>query len=346
MLSILAVVLGLVIIVSAVAADRSARARHPFRAVLLNLFGIGCIGLGLVSVYAWVHPEMRPMRPMRHVAAAESGDRAVMVKLVVGRNGQLEHVVTADSGRDVADAEVVATHTGASADRKAEALAEDPATTDIQIELDELDGIEDSEDESLELPLESGGVEIDFEARPDWVDQPDRDLGETHLISISSGPFKKVRDARRELYKQLKQATDQYINEVVRHPHAAHWVGYSEDEIRHRFVGPDRLFDEKVISPSFGLMHQSHALLEFGPAFHNEVEQAWHQVVARAQLVKVGLGGGAILAMLVMLFGYFNADTATRGFYSGRLKFVTALAILAVIATGFLIARSIPWLWL
>ena len=93
-------------------------------------------------------------------------------------------------------------------------------------------------------------------------------------------------------------------------------------------------------------MHQSHALLEFGPAFHHEVERDWHQVMARTQLVKVALAGGAVLGMLVLLFGYFNADTATRGFYSGRLKFVTAVAILAVVATGFLIARSIPWLWL
>ena len=50
--------------------------------------------------------------------------------------------------------------------------------------------------------------------------------------------------------------------------------------------------------------------------------------------------------MLVLLFGYFNADTATRGFYSGRLKFVTVVAILGMIVAGFLMARSIPWLWL
>ena len=360
MLSILAIVLGLVIIVSAVAADRSARARRPFRAVLLNLFGIGCLGLGLVSVYAWAQPGVRGHH-QHQVAVADSGDRALVVKLVVGHDGRLEHLVTAEAAQDDSGLEAVA-ETAADAESEAEmeagavaetsqeehaeALAEEPSMSIDLIELGELETLEDDQEEPLDFDPQTARVEIDFDARPEWVDQPDRDLGETHLISVSSGPYKKVRNARKELYKQVKQATDEYIIDVVRHPAAAHWVGYSEDEIRHRFLAPDRLFDEKVISPSFGVMHQSHALLEFGPEFHHEVERAWHQVIARAQLVKVALGGGAVLAMLVMLFGYFNADTATRGFYSGRLKFVTGLAILAVIATGFLIARSIPWLWL
>ena len=64
-------------------------------------------------------------------------------------------------------------------------------------------------------------VEIDFDARPEWVDQPDRDLGEVHQISIAAGPYRQQRNARKELYKQLKIATDEYINEVVGHPHAA-----------------------------------------------------------------------------------------------------------------------------
>lgn len=346
MLSILAVVLGLVIIVSAIGADRSARARHTFRAIALNLCGIGCLALGLVSVYAWSHHGLDRSRQVAvAIPAGElapAADRATMVQLVVGSDGRLEHLVaTSDVGRaEAASAELV----------EAE-LAEAEQTAEVEATLEEIDlgGLEPLADEQVEAELDpelGSRVEIDFEARPEWVDQPDRDLGEVHLISIAAGPYRLQRDARKELSRQLKIATDEYLNEVVGHRHASRWIGYDKDEIRHRFVAPAHIYDEKVISPSFGVMHQSHALLEFGPAFHQEVEQDWHQVMARTQLAKVALTGGAVLGMLVLMFGYFNADSATRGFYSGRLKFVTVVAILAVVATGLLIARSIPWLWL
>ncbi len=162
---------------------------------------------------------------------------------------------------------------------------------------------------------------------------------------MCSGPYLRQREARKELSRQLQKATDEYINEFLANASAARWLGYDEARIRQTLVSSQNIYDEKVISPSFGAMHQSHALLEFGPEFHRDVERAWHQIVARAQLAKLALAAVAVLGTLVLLFSYFHADTATRGFYSGRLKFVTAMAILGLVASGLLLARSIPWLW-
>ncbi len=344
MLSILTILFGLLIVVAAVAADRSARAQRPLRAIVLNLIGIGCLVLGLAAVFSWSRHGV--VQGLQLAAACQQDDeRATVVRLVVGEDGQLQYPTGIPSSELVAEAESA---------EKAEVTSDDAvrgARDDLAIALDdvELEAVDQPQGDRPDLglaPNRRSSVEIDYDARPEWVEQPDSDVGETHRMSISSGPYLHQRNARKELYKQLKIATDEYINEVVRHPHAARWIGYDANDVHSRFVGPDHIFDEKVISPSFGVMHQSHALLEFGPVFHNEVENAWHQVMARAQLVKVALAGGAVLGMLVLLFGYFNADTATRGFYSGRLKFATAVAILAVIATGVLIAKSIPWLWL
>ncbi len=349
-MSILAIVFGLVIVVTAIAADRSARARHPFRAIVLNLLGIGCLVMGLVSVFSWSHHHVAPR--LQVVAACQDDDQSTIVRLVLGSDGRLQYPTSSRSDdrsrrADHLDQAEAVTQAEAASDDASQPSSDDnlPITLD-ELDLADLEGAPDDRPDPGLAPNMRATVEIDYDARPEWVDQPDRDVGETHQISITSGPYLRKRNARKELYKQLKIVTDQYINEVVGHPHAARWIGYDGDEIRHRFVGPDRIFDEKVISASFGVMHQSHALLEFGPNFHNEVEKEWHQVMARAQLVKVALAGGAVLGMLVMLFGYFNADTATRGFYSGRLKFATAVAILVVIATGVVIAKSIPWLWL
>jgi uncharacterized integral membrane protein len=324
--------------------------------MLLNLVGIACLALGIGSVFAWHHPRHVPSHPALATAARGSEDAAVVVRMVVGADGQVTYPVSADSrpqarrgtAEMAADEQVsaeaeppdaAAVHSAAvhsAADRETTALLE-------RIELEGLEaGAGAAGAESVDPVI--ARVEIDYEARPDWVDQPDREEGDRHLICVTSGPFTTLRQARRELQKELKVKTDEYLREFLEHPQAARWVGYDAQEIQLRFVAPDRIFDEKVRSPSFGYMYQCHALLEFGPAFHSEAEQAWHDVLARAQLVKVALAGGAVLGMLVLLFGYFNADTATRGFYSGRLKFLTALAILAVIAAGFFIARSIPWL--
>lgn len=221
---------------------------------------------------------------------------------------------------------------------------ETPVVSWQEIELDGSDP-EAEADPGLD-PTMRNKVQIDYEARPEWVDQPDQDIGQVHQIAVASGPFLRLRNARKQLHETLKSTTDEYINEVVGHPRAAAWIGYEQDEIRDRFVTSDHVFDEKVVSPSFGPMHQSHALLEFGPQFHEEVARAWHQVVARTRLIKVALVSAAVLGMLVLLFGYFKADTATRGSYSTRLKFATFVAILALLATGVMIARSIPWLWL
>ena len=187
---------------------------------------------------------------------------------------------------------------------------------------------------------------IDFDARPEWVESKEEDLGPVHRIAVCSGPFLRVREARDELSKQLKIETDRYINKLVDNPRAAAWLDYDETEIRARFVAPECFYDEKVVSPSFGVMQQSHALLQFGPDFRQEVQARWNGLVARGRLTEVGGVAAVILGILAILFGYFQLDTATRGFYTGRLRFAAAVAILGLIGASIFLARSIPWFWL
>jgi hypothetical protein len=236
-----------------------------------------------------------------------------------------------------------AAETAAASDEKGEehsqentdSLGESGPTVEADVESDE------------RLSIESlAHAQIDFEARPPWVDRPAEQVGEALQVSVASGPFLRLAGARRELDQQLKLAVDTHINEWLGHPGAARWIDWNPDRIRAALVAPEHVFDEQVISPSFGSMHQSHALLEFGPGFHREIERAWHEVVARAQLVRITLLAAAVLGVLAMLFGYLQADTATRGFYAGRLKFATGVAILGWLALGIVLARSIPWLHL
>ena len=223
----------------------------------------------------------------------------------------------------------------ATGNQPAEPLAE---ATD-QMPLDQ-NGLDDALPEEMRRQ-----VQIDYAARPAWVEREEQDVGPVHQVSVNSEPYRRQRQAREKLDEKLKQVTDEYINELLGTATAARWIAFDASRIRRTLVAPGNIYDEKVISPSVGVMHQSHALLEFGPEFHRDVEQAWHQIVARARLVKVALAAAAVLGTLALLFSYFQADTATKGFYTGRLKFATLVAILGLIASGVLLARSIPWLW-
>ena len=326
----LVVMLCIAVVISAVAAERSARAHHRFRAVCLNLFGIGCLGVGLLSLYAWCHGDAVVVRQI--ALAQTETNPGTLVRLFV-------------------DSDQSATQTrpeepAASADHEPGTLSEvdDPA---IELPAEDTDQARpDQDDLDLALPDDMmSQVQIDFAARPEWVDREPRDVGPVHQVSVCSDPYRSQGRARHELALRLKQATDEYINELLDSATAAHWIAFDESRIRQTLVSPANIYDEKVISPSVGVMHQSHALLEFGPEFHRDIEHAWRQIVARARLVKFALVAATVLGTLALLLSYFQADTATRGFYTGRLKFATLVAILGLIASGVLLARSIPWLW-
>ena len=91
-------------------------------------------------------------------------------------------------------------------------------------------------------------------------------------------------------------------------------------------------------------MQQQHALLKFGKEFRGEIEKRWNQVVVTSRLAHVALVLVAVLAGLGTIFTYFRLDTATKGYYSGRLQFATGTAILGLVALGILLARWVPWL--
>jgi len=91
-------------------------------------------------------------------------------------------------------------------------------------------------------------------------------------------------------------------------------------------------------------MHENFALLEFSPEFRSELDRRWAKVRATSRLAQTGLVSGGALFLLASVFGYFRLDNATRGYYTGRLQFMTAAAILAVIGAGAVLAQWIHWL--
>lgn len=246
---------------------------------------------------------------------------------------------------------------GNDADAAAEDTVDDSVKAEVAdpSELAELESSEatESEDAAAEPPeSQENAIEIDYEARPAWVESPPDRTSAIHTTSVSSGPHVRKEDAARELDRKLKSATDDYIDEYVKHSGATRFAELNFDNayIRGQLLDADHQFDEVLVFHDFvgkggaQPMHQSHALLQFDNAFRGEIDSRYKDVVKTARLYKTGVIASGVMAFLATLLAYFKLDTATRGFYTGRLQFGTAAAILALIAAGVLLAKWIPWI--
>jgi hypothetical protein len=181
--------------------------------------------------------------------------------------------------------------------------------------------------------------------RPSWVDQdPQTDSAGVHTIPVSSGPYKRHIDALRALDEQLARETNLYITDYLGSGLAPTLLRFDISTIRRDLVKPANIYEEKIVSPTTGDMHQIHALIELDQNFRNRLDGEWRVVRANSRLTQLGLFAGAGLLFIGSVFSYFRLDNATRGYYTGRLQFMTAAAILAVIGGGVLAARWIHWL--
>ena len=188
--------------------------------------------------------------------------------------------------------------------------------------------------------------------RPSWVEAtPVRD-GEIHTTSVSSGPHVRAADAEKFLSSAIKKAREEYIREYL----PANTVTDLAALNLAADIGSDHLdllqkrYSEVVIFQNFveeGIdqpMHQSHALLHFDDRFRISLDKYWAQVLKTDRLFRTGLFSGGTIGFFMIVLGYFKLDTATRGFYSRRLQFASAAAILTLVAVGVFLANKAPWL--
>ncbi|MCA9144294.1 MAG: hypothetical protein KDB05_15965 [Planctomycetales bacterium] len=192
--------------------------------------------------------------------------------------------------------------------------------------------------------------------RPDWVETEAKKSEELYQIAVDSGLHVRARTAQQSLQEEVKAAVDAYVKDYLGSELAATLAGYSIEEsdtgttrtINLRLedesypIARER-FDEQV-EFDYGVMNQSHALVKIDKKVKDALDRRWSKVRATSRLFQTGLGVGAVLLLLGTMFSYLKLDTATRGYYTGRLQFGAAAAILAVIAASVVFANKIPWM--
>jgi hypothetical protein len=235
--------------------------------------------------------------------------------------------------------------TQASADDKAPEVA--AASQAAEAPSADAKGATAEADPVIEAPRET--VEIP-PGRPEWIGSEPNTRGKIHKVAVSSGPYATNNQSLKALDEALVKATDEYTvdqlgSEMAPKLLRTAWPSdYDSRAIKKRFIPHEKNKYHDVARYSVGWMHENFALLEFGPDFRNELDRRWTKVRATSRLAQTGLVSGAALLLLTSIFGYFRLDNATRGYYTGRLQFMTAAAILAVVGAGAVLAQWIHWL--
>jgi hypothetical protein len=192
-----------------------------------------------------------------------------------------------------------------------------------------------------EKPLAIGSPVTIPPGRPDWVERDfSAEEGDVQRVSISSGPAAKKHEALRQMDAELVAATRDYIAEFTGKSAAATLVPIEVRYIKDHLVKPENTYSE-VIGTSVGPMHQVHALVEFNSNFRQHVQDRWNKIVVTGRVMKLGVIAAGVLLALSIVFGYFKADNATRGYHSTRLQLASTVAILALVAGGVFLFRHL-----
>ncbi|MDP6720074.1 MAG: hypothetical protein QGF59_15550 [Pirellulaceae bacterium] len=176
---------------------------------------------------------------------------------------------------------------------------------------------------------------------PSWLEVKPWTKDGVHFVPVVSRLQISEEDRDSALVKEIKEATDAYINQLLKNKHATKLLNLRSGSTVPRVT---ESFEEQVAVTEGTVFHQSHALLSFDDDFRGTVSAKWDEVRAASRLMQTGLGAGIVILLLSTMFSYFKLDTATRGYYTGRLQFAAAAAILAVIAASVLFANYVPWM--
>ena len=144
------------------------------------------------------------------------------------------------------------------------------------------------------------------------------------------GPYFSENEGPHELEEALIKAANQYIDERIGRQDITKFLRYDMGAVTERLRYGD--LTKESVETEVGQAQYMLATLQFNQSFLDEVNSTWQDAQREARLKQTGFGAGSLLALLATVFGYLKLDTATRGYYTGRLQ------------AGVLIARWIPWI--
>lgn len=173
--------------------------------------------------------------------------------------------------------------------------------------------------------------------RPAWMDGPMGRVGNVYRTTVKVGPSFSRTECEQQLPDALRLAVRIYTDHFLGDGKGQYVNDLDMSYIRNHLVRGEW---EERRQTTFETMITLHELLEFDSEANEVIEASYKQSVVMGRLGYTTMGGGAILGLLTILFGYLKLDTLTRGYYTGRLRLTAATAILALAAIAGLLVMA------
>jgi hypothetical protein len=177
--------------------------------------------------------------------------------------------------------------------------------------------------------------------QPEWLAYPPQPLEQTgqgvYKAVVSSGFSKGEERSRENLDRELLAVTAGYIDLVVEpgagrrvtqdpsaRERALQYLSTNVIKERHR----EEVQEEYPIDEGI----KQHALLVFTPQAAEHFRQEWRMILQERRLLLFAAAVAVLLGIVGTIFGYLKTDTATRGYYTGRLRLAAGVMIIGLIA--------------
>ncbi|GMQ80448.1 MAG: hypothetical protein BMS9Abin04_440 [Planctomycetia bacterium] len=211
-------------------------------------------------------------------------------------------------------------------------------------------------DQATPLPAATAPSAAKPSVPPEWVQQPPGRSGTVFRRVVRSDPFTTDEECYHQLDGKMLVVACRYLADRVGNGWQRSFDQITDeraqfDLARRRLgsLGVDAAYLWKnackqkeyrefiassvndVGDAQLGPMRRIHALLEFDEPVERFLVQSWEN---RERVERLGLAGvcaAAVLGLIGVVFVYLKIDTATRGFYSRRLKAAAVLATILII---------------
>ena len=112
---------------------------------------------------------------------------------------------------------------------------------------------------------------------------------------------------------------------------AAEWLG---PDVPRSWKAPSRLIDAMVLDTQvepvvkdYGTLYEATLRADFSPARRDKIVRVYERELVARRLALLGGVLGFVLVCLAALAGYIQADEATKGYYTNRLRLAAAAGV-------------------
>ena len=178
-------------------------------------------------------------------------------------------------------------------------------------------------------------------ARPAWVDlPPEQRVGSDGVLRLV-GTTMALEPTPQDSYTAADGVVHELFEQYVRRVYGSLAV----DKVRlprEITVGNVVSWTEPKESSATGMtMYETHVMLTLDQHARHVIEERLQSIEIGRRVRLGGAGAGLLLGLIATLWGYLKLDTASRGFYSWRLKLAAGAAAIALLSGAWAAVRGV-----